>query len=161
MAKKKSKKAVPPTPAVSPTEPPMCSCLLLCDDVVVTHAKGGKHHLQGIIGGIGLPLPATAGNHVVYLRLTNVYPNAHVVVSFQHEADNVPVWQFRAEFVPKSQPLDVNTMIVNVPPFRLTKAGRYHLQATYQEVPIATVPIIVHDLTPAKGDGDGPDSHGN
>jgi hypothetical protein len=135
-------------------EPPMCNCLLLCDDVIVSHGRD-KHVLQGVIGTIGLKgIPAVSGGHVVYLRLSNVYPNSKITVSFTNAETDQQLWEFKAEFVAGTQPLGVHTMIVRVPPFQVNKAGRHMLAVNHNGIPIVQTPITVHDV----GSTDGADS---
>lgn len=132
------------------TEAPTCSCLLLCDDVIVSHSQG-KHTLHGIIGGLYVPeLPATVGNQVAYLRLSNVYPPQKVTVSLEHAETGDQIWEFQAEFVPPVTPLQVLTLVTRVPPYRLAASGRYILRANHDGVPLAQVPIEVHTMVKDK-----------
>lgn len=136
--------------AVKATEAPTCSCLLLCDDVVVSHSQG-KHTLHGIIGGICVPeLPAVVGNQVAYLRLSNVYPPQKVMVSFEHAETGQELWEFQAEFVPPLNPLQILTLVTRVPPFTISVPGRYILKANHDGVPLAQVPIEVHTMEKSK-----------
>jgi len=139
MAKRKPAKA-----STAPV-PPTCSCLVLCDDVIVSHGRD-KHDLRGIIGAIGVPqLPAIAGNLVVYVRLSNVHSQQRVTVSFapadDHEAD--PLWEFDAQLVSRNDPLSVHTLVTRVPPFRVERGGRYVLTVKHDGIPIAQTPVQI------------------
>lgn len=60
---KKRKVAVPPT----------CNCIILCDDIIQSVAKG-KVNLVGLIGTIAVQsLPAVIGGYGVYVRGSNVH----------------------------------------------------------------------------------------
>ncbi len=143
MAKKNAKKtrqAVPPT----------CSCLVFCDDVIVSHGLG-KHQLMGIIGTmhcIGEPGMVSGG--VVYARLSNVHSHQKVTVEFYLADDHEKMcWKLDAQLVNPNEPLDVHTVVARVPPFGVPKAGRYILEAQHNGIPIASVPITIKALQPA------------
>lgn len=137
MAKRKSKpkEAIPETPT--------CNCLLLCDDVVVSHGRD-KQSLHGVIGVIGLrTLPAITGGFVAYIRLSNVYTNQKVTVGLEDAETDSPLWEFQAELVNRNDPLAVYTLVTRIPPFRVEKAGKYVLKAKHAGVPIAQTPIQI------------------
>ena len=144
MAKKKSK----------PLPQPTCSCLLLCDDVVISHAHD-KHMLQGVIGALSVPkLPAVLGGFVVYIRLSNVHAMQMVSVKFRHAKDGFDdkgLWELVAQVIQKD-PLDVSTLIARVPPFQVTEAGRYIVTAEHNGIPLATIPVMLHNLDVDKGE---------
>jgi hypothetical protein len=142
MAKKKIKPA--PQPGVS--VPPTCSCLLLCDDVIISHAHD-KHVLQGVIGMLAVPkLPAVLGGFVVYIRLSNVHAKQTVKVKFHHGDSNEVLWELVAEVINQLDPLQVHTLITRVPPFEVKESGRYIVTADHDGIPLASIPIIVHNL---------------
>jgi hypothetical protein len=139
MAKRKRKKP----PGVSP----MCSCLVLCDDVVVSHAIA-KHNLLGVVGGLvvsGFPGPVQP--LVVYVRLSNVHGDEQVKVSFAHADDHdQPLWEFDAQLLNQNDPLSVHTLLTPVPPFRVEKPGRHMLMVRHAGTMIAQVPVHVRGM---------------
>ena len=63
---------------------PLCNCLILCDDVVVSQ-KRGKHTLDGIVTGIRvLELPTTIAPMMCYIRLTGVHPGQRLTIIMEH-----------------------------------------------------------------------------
>lgn len=138
MAKKKRK---PAGPSVSPT----CSCLLMCDDVVVSHGRD-KHRLEGIIGTMAVPwVPHPVRGGVVYVRVSNVHQRQRITVRLGHaDDDHGALWEIEAEIVNLNAPLDVHTLVAKMPPFVVEKPGRYLLEARYNGVAIASVPINIH-----------------
>ena len=141
MAKKKRKQI----PQIGVSVPPTCSCLLLCDDVIISHAHN-KHVLQGVIGVLTVQkLPWVVGGFVVYMRLSNVHAKQTVKVKFSHGDSNDVLWELVAEVI-QQDPLQVNTLITRVPPFPLTKDGRYIVSAEHDGIPLASIPVIVHNL---------------
>lgn len=140
---KRPRKQARHSPLVSPT----CSCLVLCDDVVVRHGHD-KHELIGIIGSIVVPfVPSLVNGGVVYARVSNVHNIQKLTVSFVHaDDDHEPLWRIDAEIVNRNEPLDVHTLMARVPPFPIEKAGRYLLEAKYNGVSIASAPIKVSSL---------------
>jgi len=139
MAKKKVKKDRVP---VAPT----CSCLLLCEDVVVSHGTD-KHMLQGVIGQITVPsLPTTLGGFVVYIRLSNVHAKQTVKVRFEHADSGEVLWELVAEVINQLDPLQVHTLIARVNAAKIEQAGRYILSANYDGLPVAQTPVLVHNL---------------
>ena len=142
---KKPTKPKQPGPSVSPT----CSCLVLCEDVVISH-RLDRHNLQGIIGSIVLPnVPHLAPPGVIYVRVSNVHSNQKIRVAmlFADDGDE-PLWEIEAEIVNRNQPLHVHTLVAKIPPFTIGKPGRYVLEARYDGVPMATTPINVVALSP-------------
>jgi hypothetical protein len=136
MARKKAKKN-------GGLEAPTSSCILLCDEVIVTHAQD-KHVLQGIIGVIGVPsLPAVLGGYVAYIRLSNVYGSQKVTVQFEDAESGATLFAFDAEFPAQSDPLGVYTLIVRIRPFAVEKAGRYLFSVIYGGLPIASTPVMI------------------
>lgn len=116
---------------------------MLCDDVVISHSQD-KHNLVGIIGALGVRgTPAVSGGFVVYIRLSNVYSEQRVTVSFVSAQDDEVAWEFEAQLVSRNDPLAVHTLISRVPPFRLGKPGRYMLEAKHGGTVIAQTPIEV------------------
>lgn len=137
---KKRAKTVRDGTSASPT----CSCLVLCDDVVVSHGRG-KHRLDGIIGAMNVPfVPHPVAGGVVYARVSNVHQNQKLTVTLvRADDDHEPLWEIEAEFVNRNEPLDVHTLVAKVPPFVAHRAGRYLLEARHKGVPIASVPIMI------------------
>lgn len=132
----------------------MCSCLVLCDDVVVSHGRD-KHRLDGIIGAMTVPfVPHFAQGGVVYVRVSNVHQNQRLTVRLvSADDDHESLWEIEAEIVNRNEPLDVHTLVAKVPPFEVVKAGRYLLEAVFKGVPIATVPIMIRALFSAPPPG--------
>lgn len=133
---------------------PTCSCLVLCDDVVVSHAFG-KHQLSGIIGAMNVPfVPHPVPGGVVYVRVSNVHGNEQLTVRLvRADNDHEPIWEIQAEIVNRNEPLDVHTLVARVPAFEVQSAGRYLLEARHMGVPICTVPIQVNTMGLAPGAG--------
>lgn len=128
---------------------PTCNCLVLCDDVVVSHGRD-KHNLMGIIGTLAFPaLPAITGGFVAYVRLSNVHTQQRVTVGLEEAESEAPLWEFAAELVNRNDPLAVHTLVTKVPPFRIERPGRYLLKAKHNGVPLAQTPIIVVSAQPA------------
>lgn len=124
-------------------EAPTSSCILLCDDVIVTHAQD-KHVLQGIIGVIGVrSLPAVLGGYVAYIRLSNVYSSQKVTVQFEEADTGTALFAFEAGFPAQSDPLGVYTLIVRIRPFAVEKVGRYLFSVIYGGVAIASTPVMI------------------
>jgi len=135
-------------------ETPTCNCLVLCDDVVISHAKG-KHTLYGIIGNIAPPsLPHIIGPFVAYIQISNIYAQQRVTVSFETGDAGEPQWEFAAEFVSRSDPLQVHTLVARIPPFLIEKPGRYILRANHEGIPLAQTPITIHDRGAREQDHD-------
>jgi hypothetical protein len=125
-----------------------CSCLLLCDDVVQTHALD-KHHLQGVIGaitcvvapnGVGLGGPCVA-----YVRLSNVHANERVTVAFEH-GSGTKVWELEAQLLNRNDPLAVHTLIARVAQFPIQEEGRHLLVVRHGAEEVAHAPIQVKFL---------------
>ena len=147
MPRKKPK----PTPPPAVNVPPTCSCLLLCDDVVISHAHD-KHMLQGVIGAIAVPaLPSKLGGFVVYMRLSNVHAQQNVIVKFEHAASGDVLWELAA-IVIQQDPLQVNTLVTRVPAFDISKDGRYMVTAYHGSEILAQIPVIVHNQGAQKED---------
>lgn len=139
MAKKRSR-----IPRAGPTVSPTCSCLILCDDVVISHARD-KHQLNGVIGALLVPfVPFIATAGVVYVRVSNVHRQQKITVRLvRADDDHEPLWAIEAEIINQNKPLDVHTLVAKIPPFQVTKAGRHVLEAMYNGVQIASVPIMI------------------
>lgn len=133
---------------------PTCSCLVLCDDVIISHGRD-KHRLEGIIGAIGVPfVPHPVPGGVVYVRVSNVHQQQRLTVTFSHaDDDHKRLWEIEAEIVNQNQPLDVHTLVARVPPFIATKAGRYLLQVHHKGEAIATVPVTIRAAFPSPPPG--------
>jgi hypothetical protein len=127
-------------PSVSPT----CSCLVLCDDVIISHGRD-KHQLNGIIGAMAVPfVPSVATAGVVYVRVSNVHQHQKITVRLvRADDDHEPLWAIEAEIINQNKPLDVHTLVAKVPPFLVKQAGRHVLEAMYDGVQIASVPIMI------------------
>ena len=132
-------KRIDPTSA----EPPTSSCLLLCEDILLSPSRD-KHYLHGVIGKITAPkLPATIGPFSAYVRLSNVYANQQIRIEFSHSSSNDPIFSLQALSPQVSDPLAVHTMILAIPPMKLKKPGRYIFSASHAGVPFATTAIEV------------------
>jgi hypothetical protein len=132
-----------------PVEPPTCSCVLLCDDVI-EHKSRPKHDLIGIISTLVLPgLPAIIGGQVVYIRMSNMIVGQSVSIRL-HSAENLDgrdtaIFSFNGKFDQENgDRLGVLTMILPVPMFVLEKEGRYILGVYSGNDVLATTPISVH-----------------
>lgn len=146
MAKKKKRGGAGGEPEGQVTEAPTCSCLLLCDDVVISTAQD-KHVLQGVIGSFGLPaVPAVAGNFVAYLRVSNVYPSQRLSVRFENAASGEILFEFEASFVSQKDPLEVHTLVSRILPFEVKEFGRHILSAVYNGMPVAQTPVYVVEM---------------
>ncbi len=147
-----SKKAATPKRGGS-SGTPTCSCLVLCDDVVISHGRD-KHRLEGIIGSMNVPfVPHPIAGSVVYVRISNVHQHEKVSVSLVRADDNQPLWVIEAEIVNLNEPLNVHTLVAKVPPFMVDKAGRHLLEAKHKGVPIASVPIMIQAAFPSPPPG--------
>ena len=125
---------------------PTCNCILLCDNIVVSHADD-KHNLLGVIGAITLPPRMMAvGPFVVYVRLSNVHANQKVEVCFEDAESETRIWAFVAELVNRNDPLAVYTLLSRVPAFLVPRAGRYLLSAKHGGVALAQTPIQINCL---------------
>ena len=145
MAKKK-KRAGGNRPEEPVTEAPTCSCLLLCDDVVVSTAQD-KHVLQGVIGSFGLPtVPLVAGNFVAYLRVSNLYPGQRLSVRFENASSGEILFEFEASFVSQKDPLEVHTLVSRILPFEVKEFGRHILSAVYNGMPVAQTPVYAETM---------------
>ncbi|HVS73159.1 MAG TPA: hypothetical protein VHQ47_18030 [Phycisphaerae bacterium] len=144
MAKKRKPAGSRPDPL---SEAPTCSCLLLCDDVVISTAQD-KHVLQGVIGSFGLPaVPAVAGNFVAYLRVSNVYPSQKLSVRFENASSGEVLFEFEAQFVSQKDPLEVHTLVSRIYPFEVKEFGRHILSAVYNGMPVAQTPVYVVEMS--------------
>lgn len=75
---------------------PSCSCLLICDDVVVRHGRD-KHLLEGVIGTIGVPRHHPySGGFVIYGKVSNVHLQQSITVSFECADSEEVLWSFEA-----------------------------------------------------------------
>jgi len=116
--------------------------LVLCDDVVVHHARD-KHTLNGLIGGIAVPqFPGLAGPYVAYVRLSNVHSNELVTVGLEHD-DGTKLWELEARLLNNNDPLLVHTLIARIPYFQVLVGGRHLLVARHNHVPVAQMPIQI------------------
>jgi hypothetical protein len=125
-------------------ESPTSDCLLICDDVLVSHGKG-KHIIQGVIGAIVVrAFPARIGGYVAYVRLSNVYGGGQPVhLTFENAATGQELFRFETKLPKRSDPLGVYTMILKVPPFEVSESGRYIFSAKHGGVPFAQSPILI------------------
>lgn len=129
-------------------ESPSSACLVICDDVLVSQGKN-KHILQGVIGTIVVRgVPALIGGYVAYIQLTNVYPNQEIKLCLRDEDENA-IFESEAKSPPRNvDPLAVETLILPIPFFPITSAGRYTFRAEHDGVPFAVCPITVVDQAP-------------
>jgi hypothetical protein len=127
-----------------PARPPSCSCIILCDDLVVSHVNGQKHTLQGVIGGVRVPeFPAALGPYMCYIRLANLINKEDIEVSFEYADTNETIFSVRVPLPPQEHPLGVCTLVLNIPQFGLEKPGRYLLSAKHNGFAVAESPIVV------------------
>ena len=127
------RKRVPKKQAEGPTS----SCLVICDDVLLSYGKQ-KHFLQGVIGGILVPsLPAVIGPYVAYIRMSNVYGGQEIELDITRAGDSAEVFQIKATSPPGSDPLQTHTMILQIPPFQIMEVGRYIFSGTHGGVAFA------------------------
>jgi hypothetical protein len=150
----------PQSRRVGPRVSPTCSCLVLCDDVVISHALD-KHQLSGIIGAMTVPfVPSLAPAGVVYVRVSNVPKSQKITVRLvRADDDHEPLWAIEAEIINRNTPLDVHTLVAKVPAFVVARTGRHVLEAMYDGTPIASVPIMIQaqfDAPPPGWSGAGP-----
>jgi hypothetical protein len=137
MAKKK-KKATRQS-----AEAPTSSCLLICEDVFVG-AGSAKHILHGIISEIFVPaLPVTIVQAVAYVRLTNVYAEQNIALSFANVGTGVELFRFNSQSPKDSNPLGTHTLILKIPPFEITETGRYIFSALHNDIAFAECPVTV------------------
>jgi hypothetical protein len=110
----------------------------------------GKHFLQGIIGAIGVPeLPAIIGGFVAYVRLSNVYTGQNVKLTFEN-AQGEALFEISPPFPSQADPLGVHTLIIGIPPFPISEAGRYMFVANHGGIPIASSPVAIRVAQPAQ-----------
>lgn len=132
-----------------------CNCALLCDEVLVSQAKG-KHILHGIIGTIGVPeFPATIGGYVTYVRISNVLHAQKIRIALEDAATEEPIFAFEAAVPKPDDPFGMYLFMLPVPPFRVERGGQYLFMARADGVPLAYSPItIVGPAEPPAGEGD-------
>jgi hypothetical protein len=131
-------------------EAPTLSCLLICDDVLMSVA-GAKHMLHGVIDRIVVTeLPAQIGPCVAYVRLSNVYSNQHIVLSFCRASTDEEVFRFDAKSPGKSDPLGTHTLILKIPGFAVEQPGRYIFSASHGGMPFAQSPITIQLIEKAE-----------
>jgi len=124
-------------------EAPTSSCLLICDDVLVSTGKN-KHFLEGVIGAVGVAsVPAVVGPYVAYIRLSNVYGGQEIVLSICNATDDEEVFRVMATSSEKSDPLETHTIILAIPPFEIRETGRYIFSASHGGVPFAQSMITI------------------
>ena len=124
------------------TESPTCNCLLLCQDVTESKATG-KRVLHGIIEVIrATNFPVTVGPFVGFMRLSNVYGQQEVRVSFERAETGESLFEFVATTHPKADPLGVVTSVVPIMPFTIDEPGRYIFSATHDALEIASSPVF-------------------
>jgi hypothetical protein len=150
MANKGSKKT---TPAAA--EAPTSSCLLLCDDVLVSY-RGGKCTIQGVIDRIRVSaLPAEIGPFVAYVRLSNVYRRQRLFFDLMCLSTNEKVLRINAISPKASNPLMTHTLVIPLPRFAVTDAGRYSFTASHGGAPFAQSLVVIETPQPtAAGDSD-------
>ncbi len=124
-------------------EAPTCNCILLCDDVLVSQAKG-KHMLNGIIGVILVGgVPAILGGYVAYIRLSNVYGPQLVTVNLKLARTDDTIFEFDVKLPKEADPLGVYTLVVPIPLFQVAELGRYTFTAWSNQLPLAQTPIMI------------------
>lgn len=135
-------------------DPPTCNCLLLCDDVIISHLMQ-KHVLQGVVGAVLVAsVPAAIGPFVAYIRLSNVHSSEQIDFSFVNSEDNAVLLAFNAKSPEKSDPLGVYTFMVNIPRIPVEKEGRYLFEAKSREELLAQTPVLVTIPPQLKEQGD-------
>jgi hypothetical protein len=131
-------------------EAPTSSCLVICDEVLVSVAHG-KHLLQGVINEINVPVvPIALGPFAAYIRLTNVYGGSEIRISLCKADDDEDVFAFPAKAPEVSSPLQSHTLIIRIPPFAIEESGRYIFSASHAGVPFAQSPIQINVVEPPK-----------
>jgi hypothetical protein len=134
-----AKKKVQPSEA----EPPTSSCLLICEDILVSPSRD-KHYLQGVISKIVVPkLPVTIGPLAAYVRLSNVYGSQQIEIAFSGGGEDKPIFSFVATSPPSSNPLETQTIMLGLPVIKLKKPGRHVFSASHGGVPFATTNVEV------------------
>lgn len=124
-------------------EAPTSSCLLLCDDVLMSVGKS-KSILQGVVDYIAVPsVPAVVGPYVAYVRLSNVYAHAEIVLRFCHVDSDDEVFSLNARAPEGSNPLGTHTLILRLPPFPVSEVGKHTLQALHGGIAFAESPIMI------------------
>jgi len=127
-------------------EAPTSSCLMICDDVLMSVGRD-KHTLHGVINGIVIPeLPAVIGPYVAYIRLSNVYGGSEILISFCTADSDEEIFRLDAKAPDKSDPLQTHTLIIRIPAFAVEAAGRYIFSASHGGVPFAQSPIEISTL---------------
>jgi len=133
-------------PIKPPEEAPTSSCVLLCQDVTIS-VVAGMHTLHGVVSEMHAPsLPITAGAGVVYVRFSNWYSSQEIILRFMHIETEEVVFQLGARSPAGSNPLADNPIIIRIPPFVLTRAGRYSLGALHHDLVVAESVITVFGL---------------
>src|SRR5207247_143506 len=88
-----------------------------------------KHTLGGVIGIVTTGrFPVVIGPTVAYIRLSNIYGSQKVRVDFIHAGTEESLFAFEIISPKEAEPLGVYTLIVPVPPFAVSEAGRYVLR---------------------------------
>ncbi len=124
------------------THAPTCSCLLLCEDVVVSHASD-KHNLIGIVGSIFVrEVPTVVGGYVAYARTSNSHGDEKVELVIRRPSDNEPVMRIQASFQ-SATPLSVFTLVARLPAFRIDEPGRHMFSAESGGNILAQTPVNV------------------
>jgi hypothetical protein len=142
-----AKKRVQPSEA----EPPTSSCLLICEDILVSPSRD-KHYLQGVISKIVVPkFPAMIGPLAAYVRLSNIYGSQQIEISFTSGEYEKPIFSFVAISPPSSNPLETQTIMLGLPVIKLKKTGRYLFSASHGGVPFATTTVEVVLLEKKRG----------
>lgn len=128
-------------------EAPTSSCLLICDDVLVSQGHN-KHILNGVVGQIIVPKTPTAlGPFVAYIRLSNVYGGQEIKLCFSSAGEEEEeVFSVVAKSPAQSDPLQTHTIILRIPQFEINEIGRYIFSATHGGVPFAQCPIEIEAL---------------
>lgn len=131
-----------PTPQGVP-DLPTCNCALLCEDVLMSAARG-KHILHGIVNLVVVAsLPATVGPFVSYVRVSNVYGTQELTIRLVSGTDRV-VFELRAQ-LKSPDPLGLYNLVVPIPPFGITEAGRHMFSVLAGGEVLAQSPILVMD----------------
>ena len=138
-----------------------CSCLLLCEEVLVSSARP-RHFVQGVISGISAAGPlAPAGPLAIYARVSNVYPGARLQIRFAHgDERSDPLFRFNVAFPDAggdTDPLMMRTFILRVPPFALPAGGRYILSAWSGETLVNQAAVEVTFTSRGENDDTGPE----
>lgn len=124
-------------------DPPLCNCALLCEDVVQSIGRG-KHILQGVVDRLFLQsLPCPVQGLVCYVRLTNVHHGHEILLTMVDAEEEEPLFEAKAHAKGDHNPLQLSTIIFPLPPFLVSKPGRYYFRVMHDADILAASPIDI------------------